>query len=161
MNLFPNAKDAMPDGGKLNVATTNGDMVSVRVSDTGSGIAQEPYAEWAGDYHEGMYTAGTLFASGLNFLIVSIEWNAQPDVLEWARGILEDPNFGDHHVIVAPHAYIDAYGSLNSPRWGARLASFVDGLTKLLDEHSSSVFLTLNGHFATEFGYNTPRPINN
>jgi signal transduction histidine kinase len=31
----------MPGGGTLNVATTNGDMVSVRVSDTGSGIAPE------------------------------------------------------------------------------------------------------------------------
>ena len=39
------------------------------------------------------------------------------------------------------------------------MANFVSGLTPLMDAHPN-VFLTLNGHFATDSGYNTPKPIN-
>jgi len=119
-----------------------------------------PYANWVGDFHNGMNTAATFSASGLDFLVICLEWNAQSDALEWASSILDDPTYTNYHVIMAPHAYINPFGSLDDPRWGPQLANFVTSLETIMDAHSSNVFLTLNGHFATETGYYTPQPIN-
>jgi hypothetical protein len=130
-------------------------------STVGDAVNQLDYACWVGDYHDGMNTAVSFTANGLNFLVVNVEWNAEPAVLEWVQTILDDPTYANHYVIVAPHAYINAFGSLNDPRWSEQLAGFIGGLTPILNEHSSNVFLTLNGHFATDCGYNTPAMIKN
>jgi len=114
--------------------------------------------KWVDDFHAGMNTALTFKANGLDFLVVNIEWNADPTVLKWVEGILADPAYAGHNAILAPHAYIDAYGETDDARWGPTLANFVAGLTPMMEAHPN-VFLTLNGHFATDSGYNTPTPV--
>ncbi len=62
LNLFLNAKDAMPHGGTLRIATLNGTGVSVTVSDTGTGIAQEHISR----IYDPFFTTKTTPRSGQN-----------------------------------------------------------------------------------------------
>jgi len=62
LNLFLNAKDAMNGGGTLQLSTQNGDSVSVRVSDTGSGITQEHIQR----IYDPFFTTKTAPAEGQN-----------------------------------------------------------------------------------------------
>jgi len=131
----------------------NPGVMSQKINSTG-------YTQWAGDFHDGMNTAVTFSAGGLNFLVVNLEWNAQADALDWLEGLLSNELYQDHYVIIAPHAYEDAYGSTDDARWGPTLADFRKRLAEIMDEHRYNVFLTLNGHFATDSGYHTPAPVN-
>jgi hypothetical protein len=118
-------------------------------------------ARWVDDHHNGMNTAVAFSANGMNFLVVTIEWNADShSVLKWVEALLEDPAYSDHFVIIAPHAYINPVGTTNDPTWGPQLSTFDIGLTAIMDRHSSNVFLTLNGHFPTDSGYHTPHSKN-
>ena len=112
------------------------------------------YANWVGDFHDGMNTALSFTANGLDFLVISLEWNAGINSIAWAQSILDDPAFAGHHVIIAPHAYIDAWGDTEAPPWSEILAGFTSNLKFLMDQHPN-VFLTLNGHYATDQGFNT------
>jgi len=60
LNLFLNAKDAMPDGGTLKVSTKNGPGVHVSVADSGSGIAPEHIAR----IYDPFFTTKTSTGSG-------------------------------------------------------------------------------------------------
>lgn len=121
---------------------------------------QLPGIAWAGDYHEGMNTAATFSVGGLNFLVVNIEWNAQEDVLQWVENILDNPTYANYYTIIAPHAYINAFGYVIDTSNNIDLTDFVTTLTTMMDNHSPNVFLTLNGHYATDCGFNTTAPIN-
>jgi len=118
------------------------------------------YVQWVGDYRNAMNTAVSFAANGYNFLVVNLEWDAPPDATDWLEGLLDDENYKDYYVILGPHAYMDATGSTDDARWGPILADFRRRLRDIMDEHSSNVFLTLNGHFATDSGYHTPQPTN-
>ena len=119
------------------------------------------YTSWASDFHDGMNTAVTFSANGWDFLVINVEYNGDSTVVDWVGSLLDDPLYADYKVIIAPHAYMDAFGDINDARWGPTLSDFVNGLKTVMDAHSSNIFLTLNGHFATEQGYNTATPINN
>jgi hypothetical protein len=102
----------------------------------------KPY--WAGSFEDGMNTAVCFNASGHQWLIVNLAFDANDSALTWANGLLDA--YPDANAIVAAHAYINRQCKYDS--WATNLKSTV------LDTHPS-VFLTLSGHIHPTSGNRT------
>jgi hypothetical protein len=102
----------------------------------------KPY--WVSDDLGGVNTAVHFNASGQNWLIVNVAFQANDSALRWANNIL-DAN-PQAHAIVAIHAYLDRAGEYG--QWATNFK------TKVLDTHAN-VFLTLSGHYYPTSGLRT------
>lgn len=102
----------------------------------------KPY--WVSSFEDGMNTAVCFNASGHQWLIVNLAFNANDSALAWANGVLDA--YPDANAIVAAHAYLNRQCQYDS--WAANLKSAV------LDTHPN-VFLTLNGHIHPTSGNRT------
>ena len=96
-------------------------------------FAETPY--WVSEASEGQNTAVHFSASGMDFLIINLEFNADNATLAWATNILDA--YPESHAIVAAHFYVNRTGGYES--WATTLKQSV------LATHPS-VFLTLSAH---------------
>ncbi|MCW4017568.1 MAG: metallophosphoesterase [Candidatus Bathyarchaeota archaeon] len=94
---------------------------------------EEPY--WVDDAGEGKNTAVQFTASGMDFLIVNVEYDADNATLEWANSILDA--YPESHAIVGAHFYLNRTGRYEP--WATNFRQTV------LATHSN-VFLTLSAH---------------
>lgn len=105
-------------------------------------LAAKPY--WVATEFNGMNNAVLFNASGSEWLIVNIAYNANDTVFAWANNILDQ--YSEAHAIVAAHAYLNKRGSYDE--WAVNLTKSV------LDAHPN-VFLTLSGHYYPTQGNRT------
>ncbi|MGD0977559.1 MAG: DUF2341 domain-containing protein [Candidatus Bathyarchaeia archaeon] len=125
----------------------NPSVVSAKEHKNWVDLNNEEYAAVA----DGENTAVNFTSNGLNFLIVNIEWDAPIDLLNsWVAPLLSKYSGLDYQIIVTTHAYINPAGITNDQNGPS--PNFINTLTTLLDKYPK-VFLTLNGHFGTDFGF--------
>jgi 3',5'-cyclic AMP phosphodiesterase CpdA len=74
-------------------------------------VASREPGNWVGSAHDGMDTAVRFTSDGQTFLVINIEFNGIGE-LGWARSLISQ--YGDAHVIIATHAYLDSAGSADS-----------------------------------------------
>jgi hypothetical protein len=105
-------------------------------------LAAKPY--WVATEFDGMNNAVLFNASGSEWLVVNIAYNANDTVFRWANNILDQ--HPEAHAIVATHAYLNKRGGYDE--WAVNLTK------SLLDTHPN-VFLTLSGHYYPTEGNRT------
>lgn len=102
--------------------------------------------------HPGDYFA-VFSAAGLDFLIVSLEFGPDDDMLAWASGIITD--HPDHRAIIVTHCYMNSddsrIGGSDGPsphNYGLADGGVNDGdemWEKLVSQHDN-LFLVVSGH---------------
>ncbi|MCP2329805.1 lamin tail domain-containing protein [Actinoalloteichus caeruleus] len=101
---------------------------------------------WGGSWREGDNSShyDLVEAGGLDFLMLSVGYFADPEEIAWARRVIEA--HPDHNVILGTHEYLRPEGeraTRENGRWTAQGDVFWD---ELVEPHDN-VFLVLSGHF--------------
>ncbi len=100
---------------------------------------------WGGSYPEGSNDNNyQLFSvGGLDFLILHLKFEPEPDIRAWASGVIAD--HPDHRVIISTHSHLGVDGEL----WSHASYDAAALWTELVEPHDN-VFLVLSAHFNGE-----------
>ena len=90
------------------------------------------------------------------YLLLTLDWGAKDDVLEWANGVVE--RYADHRVIITTHAYMSYDGDVLSSendkdtpsKNGSQYNDGDDMWSKLVSKHEN-IFMVLSGHVDTDY----------
>ncbi len=103
-------------------------------------MRQQPY--WVGDINYGKDTAVKFSYDNYHFMVINIEYDANPTVLDWMETLLEcNPNV---NVIVATHNFLNGAGEYGLPFYPPDEA-WATNFENLLNNYPN-VFMTINGH---------------
>jgi len=84
-------------------------------------------------------------ASGLDFLVLNLEYNPPDAALAWARRVLAA--YPQRRAILVTHSYVDVSGALSTQVLRADGGNSGQDLWDDLVSTSCSIFLVVNGHF--------------
>jgi len=102
---------------------------------------------WGGSYDSSNINNYTFFeASGLKFMVVSLEFAPRKDVVTWANKVIQ--NYPDRRVIVATHCHMDAnaeHATGCADGYNMVGREPVDLWEELIQRHSN-IFMSVSGH---------------